>query len=85
MGQAVVTSGTPMYLDQLIPMDGVTAPVAHFPMAGWHQGMYGQQLVLWAKLRHLASPRLATWRSPGGDQKFLERGGETWRFTQQSR
>jgi hypothetical protein len=37
-------------------------------------------LVLLAKLRHLASPRLATWRSPGGDQKFLERGGETWRF-----
>lgn len=25
--------------------------------------------------------RLATWRSPGGDQKFLERGGETWRST----
>ena len=41
----------------------------------------GRQVVLWAKLRHLASPRLATWRSPGGDQKFPERGGETWRFT----
>lgn len=40
-----------------------------------------RQLVLLAKLRHLASPRLATWRSPGGDQKFLERGGETWRST----
>ncbi|EDR07507.1 uncharacterized protein LACBIDRAFT_327801 [Laccaria bicolor S238N-H82] len=35
--------GTPIYLDQLIAMDGVTTPVAHFPMAGWHQGIYGQQ------------------------------------------
>ena len=43
MGQAVVTSDTSTYLDQLIPMDGVTAPVAHFRLGGWHQGMYGQQ------------------------------------------
>ena len=42
MGQAVVTSDTPMYLDQFISMDGMTAPVAHFPPTGWHQGMYGQ-------------------------------------------
>jgi len=42
-GQAVVASDTPMYLDQFVTMDGVTAPVAHFPMAGWHQGMYVQQ------------------------------------------
>jgi hypothetical protein len=43
MGQAVVASHTPIYLDQLILMDGATAPIAYFPMAGCHQGMYGQQ------------------------------------------
>ena len=32
-----------MYLDQLTPMDGVTAPVTHIPMAGRHYGMYGRQ------------------------------------------
>ena len=31
------------YLDQLIMMDGVTAPVAHPSMAGCHRDMYGQQ------------------------------------------
>jgi hypothetical protein len=40
MGPAVVASGTPVYLDQLITMHGATAPVAHFPMTGWHQDMY---------------------------------------------
>jgi len=32
-----------MYLDELITMHGATAPVAHYSMAGWHQGMYGRQ------------------------------------------
>ena len=33
-------------------------------------------LVMWAQPRHLATPGLATWRSPGGDQNFLKWGGE---------
>ena len=31
---------------------------------------------MWAQPRHLATPGLATWRLPGGDQKFLKWGGE---------
>ena len=30
---------------------------------------------MWAQPRHLATPGLATWRLPGGDQKFLKWGG----------
>jgi len=32
--------------------------------------------VLWAQPRHLASPWLATWRSPGGESKIPNWGGE---------
>jgi hypothetical protein len=37
------------------------------------------QLVMWAQPHHLATPGLATWRSPGGDQNFLKKGGKRWR------
>jgi len=36
----------------------------------------GPRVVMWAQPRHLTTPGLATWRSPGGDQKILKWGGE---------
>ncbi|KAF8971174.1 hypothetical protein BDZ97DRAFT_2071426 [Flammula alnicola] len=37
------------------------------------------QVVMLAQPRHLATPGLATRRSPGGDQEFQKWGGERWR------